>query len=182
MRLPAASLLAASLVAASPLAPAPAAAGQAGQDAAAPYSEKMAPLSALVGEWRGSGWMLMRDGTRETFSSAETVSRRLSGDALLVEGQHRSADGRLVHDAMAMLTWDRRAGAYRMRTALAGGTGGDFPLEVTPGGFVWHMETPGGRIEFAAQFDGNVWTERGRRIDAEGRSTDFFEMSLQRVR
>ena len=175
MRLLAASLLA--LFLASPTAAQPAE----NASTAVTYSERMAPLSGLVGEWRGSGWTLGRDGARTAFTSHESVTPRLSGNALLVEGQHRGPDGELVHDAMAMLTWDQRSGGYRMRTQLANGMGGDFPLEVNPGGFTWRMETPGGRIEYVATFTADSWTERGRRIGPDGRSIDFFEMILQRV-
>lgn len=142
--------------------------------------DRMAALSPLVGEWRGSGWMLLPDGTRQSFTSHEQVSERLSGNALLVEGQHRAGDGQLVHDAMAMITWDRAQNGYRMRTALASGMGGDFPLEIGPGSFRWTMELPGGQIEYTAEFNKDSWVERGRRIGADGQSIDFFEMQLQR--
>lgn len=176
MRLLAASLIAVLAASTAAAQPAESASG------AATYSERMAPLSGLVGEWRGSGWVLAQGGVRTTFTSHESVTRRLSGNALLVEGQHRGPAGELVHDAMAMIAWDQRGGGYRMRSQLANGMSGDFPLEVTPGGFTWRMDTPGGRIEYVATFTADTWTERGRRIGPDGRSIDFFEMTLQRVR
>lgn len=174
MRLIAASLLA--MIAATPAAAQPADTG-----AAATFSERMTPLSALVGEWRGSGWILGPNGARTSFTSHESVTRRISGNALLVEGRHQNEAGALVHDAIAILTWDQRGGGYRMRTQLASGMGGDFPLEVRPGGFTWRIDTPGGRIEYVAEFSGDRWTERGRQIAPDGRTTDFFEMTLQRA-
>lgn len=154
----------------------------AGSAAAASLSSRMAPLAPLVGEWHGSGWMLMPDGTRQAFESIETVTTRLSGAALLIEGRHFAADspGRLVHDAIAMVTWDQRAGGYRFRSALASGSSGDFPLQVGAGRFAWQMEIPDGRIEYVAEFTSETWIEKGRRIGSDGRSVDFFEMSLRR--
>jgi hypothetical protein len=149
----------------------------------APVANKMAPLANLVGEWRGSGWMMLPDGTRQPFESRETVTKRLSGAALLVEGRHwqPGKPDALVHDAMAMLTWDSRANAYRFRSALASGMSGDFPLEVGPDRFSWRMDLPGGtRIEYTTDFSGGTWRERGRRIAADGTATDFFEMTLKR--
>ena len=176
MRLIAASLLA--MIAAMP------AAAQPTDNAAAAvsYSERMTPLANLVGEWRGSGWILGPNGARTTFTSNESVTRRLSGNALLVEGRHHGPGGQLVHDALGMVVWDQRTNGYRMRTQLASGVGGDFPLEVRPGGFTWRIDTPGGRIEYTAEFTAATWTERGRRIGADGQGTDFFEMTLQRAR
>ena len=176
MRLVAASLLA--IVAGAP------AMGQPADNAATAvtYSERMTPLSGLVGEWRGSGWILRPNGARETFTSHESVSPRISGNALLVEGRHRNDAGALVHDAIALVTWDPRGGGYRMRTQLASGMGGDFPLEVRPGGFTWRIDTPGGRIEYIAEFTADSWTERGRQVAPDGRIADFFQMNLQRAR
>lgn len=148
----------------------------------ATLSTQMAPLGALVGEWRGSGWMLLPNGERQTFESWERVTPRLSGNAMLVEGRHHAtgAPERIVHDAMAMVTWDARANAYRMRTQLANGMGGDFPMEVGPGRFAWRMETPGGRIDYVAEFTADSWTERGTMTRAGAEPLPFFEMSLRR--
>lgn len=147
-------------------------------------SERMAPLAPLIGEWRGSGWTLMPDGSRSEFQSREIVTPRLSGNALLVEGKHYSPGNpdRLVHDAIGLITWDPRASAYRFRTSLANGMSGDYPLEVSPGRFAWRIDTPGGRIDYVAEFTSESWVERGRRTAADGRSVDFFEMRLQRAR
>ena len=148
-----------------------------------PTVGKMAPLANLIGEWRGSGWMLLPDGTRQTFESRETVTKKLSGAALLVEGKHwqKGRPDALVHDAMAMVTWDVRAGGYRFRSALASGMAGDFPMEIGPDRFTWRMDLPGGaRMEYLTDFSGGTWRERGRRIAADGSATDVFEMTLTR--
>lgn len=175
------ALAAASQAVAQP-APAPAPAG-----AATPaLGERMAPLAWLVGEWRGEGWMMTPDGSRHRFQSREAVTRRLSGNALLVEGQHHEPGqepgrpGRLVHDAIGMITWDARTNAYRFRTALANGQGGDFPIEVSPTGFAWRIDAPGGRIDYVTTYANGVWTERGTRTGADGRAMPFFEMVLRR--
>lgn len=147
-------------------------------------SERMTPLSWLVGEWRGSGWTLTPDGTRHRFESVETVTPRLSGNALLVEGRHHEPGHptRIVHDALAMLTWDARANAYRFRTALANGMAGDYPIEVSPTGFRWRIDTPGGPITYLAELRDGAWIERGQRQGPNGQPVDFFEMILRRVR
>jgi hypothetical protein len=125
---------------------------------------------------------MLPDGSRQRFDSSETVTLRLSGNALLVEGKH-SLPGRpdqLVHDAIGMITWDAQAGKYRFRTALANGMGGDFPIEIAPGRFSWRIDTPGGAIDYVAEFTGETWVERGQRTGPGGRGIDFFEMTLRR--
>lgn len=143
---------------------------------------RMAPLAELVGTWRGSGWIMLPDGTRETFESEEIVTSRISGAALLVEGRHwrPGHPETLVHDAMAMITWDAAAGAYRFRSILSSGRGGDFPLEVGDRRFTWRMNMPQGAMEYVSEFGGNTWRERGRLTLPNGRIVDFFEMVLTR--
>ena len=46
--------------------------------------ERMAPFAWLIGEWRGSGWMTLPDGSRHKFESLEKVTSRLSGNAILI--------------------------------------------------------------------------------------------------
>ncbi|HEY0115233.1 MAG TPA: hypothetical protein VGB54_05895 [Allosphingosinicella sp.] len=144
--------------------------------------ERIAGLGWMVGDWRGTGWTILPDGSRSTFDSRETVTVRMHGEGLLVEGVH-SATGhpdRIVHDAIGIISWDRRRNAVLMRTALAGGMAGDFPIEIRANGFAWRIEFPGGRIDYLAEYRDGAWVERGRRTGADGRSVDFFEMTLRR--
>lgn len=145
-------------------------------------NERIAPLGWLVGEWHGLGWMTMPDGRRETFTSREVVTRRLSGSALLVEGRHTASDdpARVVHDALGIISWDARANGFLFRTALASGQGGDFPMEVQANGFAWRIDTPGGRIDYVARNEGGAWVERGTITPPNGPARPFFEMRLTR--
>lgn len=157
-------------------------AGHATPPHAAAAGEKMAPFAWLVGEWRGSGWFAGPNGARSTFESRETVTTRLSGNALLVEGLHHETGNpaRVVHDAIALLTWDSRANGYRFRTALASGMGGDYPVEPTADGFTWRIDTPGGQIVYTVTHERGEWVERGSRTGPDGRAVDFFEMRLRK--
>jgi len=177
MRRLAALLLAATLAAPAAAEPAP----KTNTNAVALH-ERMAPFGWLIGEWRGSGWTLTPEGKRHSFESHELVTPKLSGNAILIEGKHHEPGQpeRIVHDALAMITWDSRANAYRFRSALAKGMGGDFSIEPTANGFTWSIPSPGGTITYSVTHANGVWTERGRRKAADGRETDFFEMTLRR--
>ncbi len=150
--------------------------------ARAAVAERMAPFAWLIGEWRGSGWTMLPDGSRHRFGSRETVTAKLSGNAILIEGKHHleGQPDQIVHDAIAMITWDSRAKAYRFRSALANGQGGDFAIEPTVKGFTWRIDTPGGPIVYTVTHENGVWTERGSRIGPNGSAVDFFEMTLRR--
>ncbi|WP_298021723.1 hypothetical protein [uncultured Parasphingopyxis sp.] len=144
--------------------------------------DHMVPFAWMVGEWQGEGWMLAPNGERLSFESQEIVSSRLSGAALLVEGRHHEPghSDRVVHDAMAMITWDAGANEYRFRTALANGRGGNFLLQPTNEGFNWRMDTPRGQIVYTIEHDDGVWTERGEIIEPGGRSIEIFGMTLHK--
>lgn len=160
----------------------PAAAEAAETNAPSEIGQRMQPLSWMVGEWHGVGWMLGPNGSRRDFTSREIVTSRLNGNALLVEGEHRQGGETraVVHDAMAMLTWDADRAAYRFRTALADGHGGDYPLELRANGFTWTMTLPQGRIDYQIDYQGDRWIERGFRSVANGKQVQFFEMTLSR--
>lgn len=178
----AASFLPAGL-AAQPAAPAaPGEPAPQGKASAAAVGERMAPFAWLIGEWRGSGWTFLPDGSRHRFESRETVTPKLSGNAILVEGRHyqEGKPEQIVHDAMAMITWDSRTKSYRFRSALANGMGGDFAIEPNANGFTWRIDTPSGPIVYVVTHENGVWTERGSRTGADGKSVPFFEMTLRR--
>lgn len=147
-------------------------------------AEAMAPLRPLLGHWKGEGWIVRPGAGREAFIGEETITERLGGAAVLVEGKHRSKDdpAKVVHDAMAVIVWSPRDKAYRFRSHLATGQYGDAPMTVEPGRFVWTLQTPdGGRVEYATTFDATVWRETGRYSRDGVTWTPTFEMTLRKV-
>jgi hypothetical protein len=143
---------------------------------------RMAPLAGLVGTWRGTGWVLLPNGTRSEFESQEVVTSRIGGAALLVEGRHWQPGNpdEVVHDAIGLITWDARGGGHRFHTALANGQSGDFAMDVGEGRFSWRIDTPQGPMDYVSEFADGTWRERGRMTLPRGRTVDFFEMTLTR--
>jgi hypothetical protein len=143
--------------------------------------EAMARLGFLVGEWEGEGWISRGPDQRETFRSWERVQVKLGGTVLLVEGLHKAMeDGRVVHDALAMISWHPEEGRYRVDSYLANGRGGVFPGELEDGAFTWTPSVPGGpRIRYTFRLDEEGrWFETGE-ISTDGQGwRQFFEMRL----
>lgn len=139
----------------------------------------MQKLSFLEGVWKGTAWMQMGPKREET-TSAETVTREVGGNALLVKGLHRIADGRVVHDTLGVLSANED-GTYAFHTWLANGRNGVYRGEWTDGAFVWGMDSPGGRVRYTIRLDDRGrWFEIGER-EAKGAGwTKFFEMTLAR--
>ena len=61
-----------------------------------------AALSFLVGEWSGSGWIMLGRDNRSTFSQTESVRTAAGGSILTVEGLGLNPEGRRVHQAFAV--------------------------------------------------------------------------------
>lgn len=142
--------------------------------------DAMRKLAFMEGTWKGEGWTKMGP-QRNTFSSSETVTRRIDGLALVIDGLHTS-EGRVVHNALGVLT-SNDDGTYAFHTWLANGRGGIYAGEWKDGAFVWGMETPMGKMRYTVRLDAQGrWHETGEG-SRDGQSwTRFFEMTLTKAR
>ena len=141
-------------------------------------------LEFMVGRWRGEAWM-QRGAERVHTTMTETVERKLGGTVLQVDGVGVLAGGdpaapRVVHNALGIVTFDPATGGYTMRSYLATGQFGDFPLTLVEGGVSWSREVPGGRIRNTARIGDGVWHEVGE-FSRDGTTwMQVMEMNLRR--
>lgn len=141
--------------------------------------EAMKKIAFLEGTWKGSAWMQM-GAKREETTSAETVTREVGGNALLVKGVHRIADGRVVHDTLGVISANED-GTYAFHTWLANGRSGVHQGTVRDGSFVWGTESPAGRVRYTIRLDEKGrWFEVGERSADGATWTQFFQMTLSR--
>lgn len=122
-------------------------------------------LGFMVGVWRGEAWM-QRGQERVQTTMTETVERKLGGVVFQVEGigvlaAADSAQRRVVHHALGVISFDPQSGNYGLRSYIASGQSGDFAVTLLPDGVSWSREVPGGRIRNTARFAGGVWHEVG---------------------
>jgi len=145
---------------------------------------EMKKLDGLAGQWKGSGWIQQPDGKRETFTGTETVQRKIDGLALLVEGKFSNAEGKVIHETLAVLAFDPRAKGYRFRTYLASGMSGehDFKLLADGGGYEWGFQFPAGSVRYIIKTTNDVWLETGE-FSRDGKTwMKIFEMKLEKVK
>ena len=75
----------------------------------------MQRLDFLVGSWSGEGRMF-RGGETIEFVQTERAEYKLDGLLLVIEGLGRSkADGKMMLQALGIISYDDETGAYRMR-------------------------------------------------------------------
>jgi hypothetical protein len=144
-------------------------------------------LSMMTGEWEGSGWMMLQDGTKSEFDQTEKVYFKLSNTLLIIEGRGIDKEsGSLIHDAYAVIKYQPEEDLYRFESFLSNGNGtitkGKLENEDT---FVWWMDqASGSRIIYTIDFsEEGTWKETGEYLAApeaeNGRK--FFEMTLRKV-
>lgn len=139
--------------------------------------EKMEALSFLVGNWKGSGWMIIPDQQRHTFEQSEKVEMRLSGTHLMIEGKGIS-NGKVIHNALAIISPKEEGGQFSFTSFLQSGSNGTFKAELKERVLYWY---PTEQVRYAIQInESGQWHEIGE----YNMGTDwfqFFEMTLEKV-
>lgn len=146
---------------------------------------EMKKLEMMVGRWEGTGWM-QRGPNRETFRGGENIQRKLDGLALLVEGRFLNSEKpgapeRVIHETLAVLSYDPKATGYKFRTYLATGSSGSFDATLIEGGWQWGFQFAGGQVRYTIKMTNDTWFEIGE-FSADGKTwTKNFEMTLKKV-
>jgi hypothetical protein len=146
---------------------------------------EMKKLESMTGHWEGSGWM-QHGPARETFHGVENVQSKLDGLAILVEGKFLGPDKstgveKIVHETLAVLSFDPKAAGYKFRTYLATGSNGEFDAHLVEGGWQWGFSFTGGSVRYTIKLTGDTWSETGE-FSRDGTTwMKNFEMTLKKV-
>lgn len=134
-------------------------------------------LEFMVGQWKGSGWIMGRDGQRHNFIQTEDVQFKLDSTVILIEGLGKTGDV-VTHNAMAILSYNKAEENYKFHSWLSTGRGGAFTGELKEGIFYWY---PGENIRYVIHInqDGQ-WYEKGE-MNRDGSWFQFLEMTLDRA-
>jgi hypothetical protein len=150
---------------------------------AAAQRAEMNKLQWLVGEWKGSGWIVIGPQGRKEFTQTETIQSKLDGLVILIEGIGKSKeDGSTVHSALALVSYDDRARTLRWRAFTAEGRQTDAQAKAGTNMLEWEMQIPRqGRIRYTLKLnEKGDWFEVGE-MSQDGQTWNkFFEMTLQK--
>jgi len=138
-------------------------------------------LESMVGQWKGSGW-IQQGAKRETFTGTENVQRKLSGLALLIEGKFTNPEGKVIHETLAVLTFNAKESKYSFNTYLATGMSGNYDFRLLADSYQWGFQTSMGTIRYTIKTANDLWLEVGE-FSRDGKIwMKFFEMKLDRVK
>lgn len=139
--------------------------------------EKMEALAFLVGNWKGSGWMITPDQQRHTFEQSEKVEMQLSGTHLMIEGKGIS-NGKVIHNALAVISPKEESGQFAFNSFLQSGTSGSFKAELKGEVLYWY---PTEQVRYVIQInESGQWHEIGE-YNMGTEWFQFFEMTLDKV-
>jgi hypothetical protein len=153
-------------------------------------NDEMRKLDFLAGEWKGDASFQMGPGKPQQILQTERVQSKLGGQILLVEGLGRAkvADGgvgEIVHDALAVISWNAEKKTYRFATWVAGKGELETTLDLTsPTTAVWFMDVPSGRMRYTIRLtEKGEWNEIGEFTRDNGATWfKFFDMTLTKVK
>ena len=151
-------------------------------------SPNLSNAEFLVGKWQGTGWIEFQPGSRSEFRLNETVSVKLGGGAIVIEGlgTRKGADGAEVvtHEALGILTYDARQNKPLMRAYRTGGQFIDADVKLEPGKMTWQFQLQGvGVTRYTATLDDKgQWFEVGEMSKDGVEWRKFFETTLARLR
>ena len=82
---------------------------------------EMKKVQWLTGKWEGEGWMMYGPEEKHTFSQTETVTSKLNGLLLAIEGLGTVGESKIIHNAFAVLSFDSENQRFVMRAHKADG-------------------------------------------------------------
>ena len=140
----------------------------------------MRALGAMTGVWRGSAWTLLPSGEKVVLTQTERIGPLLDGAVKVVEGRGYDSGGRLVFNALGIISFDHRTQQYSLR-AYNQGRVGDFALKQTDHGYSWEIPAGPATIRYTATLSGETLREVGERHAPGSPPLQVFEMVLTRV-
>ena len=146
---------------------------------------EMKKVQWLAGKWEGQGWMMFGPEEKHTFSQTETVTSKLNGILLVIEGLGTDGESNIIHNAFAVLSFDSENQRYVMRAHKADGAFTEADALVDNNGdFIWGFNHPyAGELRFTIrQNNKGQWYEIGEASSDDGNSWfQNFEMLLNKV-
>jgi hypothetical protein len=158
---------------------------------AQPYQPKKETIDALqkvsflTGSWKGIGWIQMGP-QKHTFNQTESIISKVNGTIVQIEGLGRDekTPDIIIHQALAILSYDNQNGKYLMKAFR--GDGGQIDADaqlLDDHTFQWGFSHPTtGEIKYTITVLNNKWTEIGE-MSRDGGKTylKYMEIVLEKL-
>ncbi|WP_137092158.1 hypothetical protein [Mangrovivirga cuniculi] len=139
--------------------------------------KEISRLNFMTGKWQGKGWMMGPDRQKAEFEQTENIQFKLDSTTVLIEGLGVN-NGTVIHNAMAIVSYDKEEGSYNFQSYLHNGRKGEFKGELIDGKFYWY---PNENMRYIIELnEQDQWFEVGE-IRRDNGWFQFFEMTLNRM-
>jgi len=140
--------------------------------------EEMQKLRLWPGRWTGSSVWSLR-GKDEHSTVEENIAWKVDGNALLINGLGKDAEGKIVHEALGVLSYNARESKYHLNSWLRDGRSTDAWFNIVgENQFQWGFETPQGKIRYSITLTEKTWKETGEFSSDGAQWYPFFTMNL----
>jgi len=144
----------------------------------------MKKLSFLTGRWSGEASVLRGPGQFVDLSQTEEAQFKLDGLVLMIEGVGRAkSDGKLVLQALGLISFDDDSGTYRMR-AFNDGRWLETEVKLADGGraVTWGFTLGEMRTESTLRFnEKGEWTEHAELTIGARPPQKLMDLTVRRV-
>lgn len=137
---------------------------------------EISKLNFITGNWKGQGWMMGADGKKSEFEQTEKIQFKLDSTVILIEGLGKS-NGRIVHNAMAIVSYNKEGNNYAFQSYLQNGRKGEYKAELINDSLYWY---PNKNMRYIITLnEKGQWFEIGE-MERNEKWFQFFEMTLDR--
>lgn len=142
--------------------------------------DQMKKLALWTGRWAGTSTSQMQ-GKTESGTVEESIEWKVDGHALLINGLGKNKEGKIVHEALGVLSFDAKENRYRLSTWLRDGRNADaWFLVLGDNSFQWGFDVPTGKIRYNIHLTQTTWVESGEYSSDGAQWFPFFQMQLTR--
>src|SRR5690349_11898034 len=124
----------------------------------AAQKQAMLPLAVMDGIWRGAASTVLPSGQKHDVTQTERIGPFLDGSIKVIEGRGYDAEGKVTFNAFGTVSYDPSTQKYTVHS-YAMGRAGDFPLTVTPTGYIWEIPAGPMTIRYTATIKDGSWNE-----------------------
>lgn len=147
--------------------------------------QEMKKLSYMTGKWSGEASMRQQNGTVLKVNQEENIQYKLDGTILLVEGTGRNAEGAIVFNAIAVISYNQYTKVFAMKSHVQDGNQTDAYFNIiSENNFEWGFETPTkAKIKYTIVLNpqAKTWVEKGEYSPDGNTWYPFMDMNLKKV-
>ncbi len=147
--------------------------------------QEMQKLAYMAGKWKGEASMRQPNGTLVKVGQEEDIQFKLDGTILMVEGTGRNEEGKVVFNAIGIISYNPDTNSFGMKSHLLDGKQTDAYFKIqTENNFEWGFTVANNariRYNIVLNPQEKSWIEKGDYSPDGNTWYPFMEMNLTKL-